>query len=611
MPVSDVPDFVFEKNIAVPTRDGSFVAADVIRAPGEKRCPAIVTMTPYGKDVYWLERYPDHGFDVSRYAVWETPDPGWWVPRGYACVRADSRGIANSPGTLDPLSRTDTEDYYDLIEWVAEQPWCNGKIGLLGISFYAIVQWKVAALKPPHLAAIVPWEGANDLYRDWIYHGGIYGNGFIDFWWQLHFIDQPLVNGPVVDWREEFARRPFYDGWYRERSAELEQIEVPLLSAGNWGAFHLHLRGNVEGFVQASSRHKRLLMMTGSHIDPFYTEWGKAEQLRFLDHWLKGEDNGAQDDPPLRLAIRYGSEIEWRDEYEWPLARTRWTKLYLDASARSLQWDAPEQPGVTIYTAPESYVVFETDPVAEQTEITGPVLLRLWVSASAEDMDVFVALRDFGPDGQERPGIGPRGGAVPMAVGWLRASHRELDPERSLPYRPYHKHDAELPLPAEPVALDVEVWPTCFVLERGHTLRLEIRANDEHMIALRHNHEQDRARERFAGENRIHTGPEHESYLLLPVIPYDPARPGTGARIKSAPTRREAAAGQGGRVHTILSGGVWAVELEGYGEISRHPTRDEAIVAGRERARRSRADHVIHAEDGSVEEVDSPPDESA
>ena len=395
--------------------------------------------------------------------------------------------------------------------------------------------------------------------------------------------------------------------WYRERSAELEQIEAPLLSAGNWGAFHLHLRGNIEGFVNAASPHKRLLMMTGSHIDPFYTEWGKAEQLRFLDHWLRGEDNGAQDDPPLRLAIRYGSEIEWRDEYEWPLARTRWTKLFLDARARSLVWDAPVSGGLVAYPAPESYVSFETEPFEEQMEITGPVVARVWVSADAEDMDVFVALRDIGPDGEEVPGVGPRGGAVPMAVGWLRASHRELDVERSLPHRPFHRHERALPLPAEPVALDIEVWPTCFVLEPGHQLRLELRSNDEHMIALRHHHPHDRARERFAGENRIHTGPGQESYLQLPVIPRDLARrPGSGERIPSVPTRREAEAGQGGRVHTVLSGGVWAVELEGYGEISRHPTREEAIVAGRERARRSRTDHVIHALDGSVEEIRSP-----
>ena len=252
MTASDQPQLVIDTDVMIPTRDGSAVCADFIQPPGPSRSPAIVCMSPYGKDVSWLDAYPDHHLDISPYTVWETPDPAWWVPRGYAIVRVDSRGIGKSPGTLDPLSAKDTEDYYDAIEYVASQPWCTGKVGLLGISFYAITQWKVAALQPPHLAAIIPWEGANDLYREWARQGGIYANGFVDFWWQLHFIDQPMLTGPAVDWREEFQRHELDDEWFRERRAELEAITVPVLSAGNWGAFHMHLRGNVEGFAQIS-----------------------------------------------------------------------------------------------------------------------------------------------------------------------------------------------------------------------------------------------------------------------------------------------------------------------------------------------------------------------
>jgi predicted acyl esterase len=591
---------VEEKNVYVTTRDGSPICVDVFRPEGDGPHPTIVTMSPYGKDVYWLNRYPDHGFDISPWAVWETPDPGWWVPRGYAIVRIDSRGIGNSLGTLDPLGDKDTEDYYDVIEWAGTQSWSNGKIGLLGISFYAIVQWKVAALRPPHLAAIIPWEGANDLYREWAYQGGIYANGFVDFWWQLHYIDQPLVNGPVVDWREQFLNRPLLDEWYHERSAQLDRIDVPLLSAGNWGAFHLHLRGNVEGFNNVSSKNKRLVMMTGSHIDPFYTEWGKAEQLRFLDKWIKGEDNGSETDAPVRLAIRHGEEIEWRNEYEWPLARTQWRRLYLDAGEGSLSWIAPNQNTSTSYYAPQGLVTLAAATTTEELEITGPVRLHLWISSSAPGTDLFVALRQFDEHGTELAGIGPRGGPVPMSVGWLRASHRELDERRSLEWRPWHTHTNEQPLVAgEPTLVDIEIWPTCMVLAPGHQLRLEIRGNDEHMNPLSHNYPGATP----SGEVTILTGPGHDSYLLLPVIPHDGDRPGDGLRLASVPERVGTVDDQRGRVHTILSDGHWTVELEGYGEISRYPSLEEAIAAGRERARRSHTDHVIHDESGDIAEV--------
>jgi hypothetical protein len=462
------------------------------------------------------------------------------------------------------------------------------------------VQWKVAALRPPHLAAIIPWEGANDLYREWAYQGGILANGFLDFWWQSHWIDQPMLNGDIVDWREEFARRPDIDEWYEERSARLDQINVPLLSAGNWGAFHLHLRGNIEGFSQAMSPHKRLVMMTGSHIDPFYTEWGKAEQLRFLDRWVKGVDNGADIDPPVRLAIRHGETVDWRNEHEWPLARTNWRRLFLDAASRRLSWDSPSHDGELGYDAPHGTISLSTDTFPEEVEITGPVALHVWLSANVDDTDLFIALHQFDERGVELSGIGPRGGPVPMAVGWLKASHRELDEKRSFESRPWHTHVDPSPLEhGQPTLVSIEIWPTSMVLAPGHRLVLEIRGNDEHMNPLSHN---------FPGSCpegtiTILTGPDHESYLVVPVIPVDDERSGDENPTLSAPHRSDTADDDRGRVHTILVNGHWTVELEGYGEIIRLSSFDEAVIAGRERAMRSRTDHVVHDETGEIVET--------
>jgi hypothetical protein len=242
----------------------------------------------------------------------------------------------------------------------------------------------------------------------------------------------------------------------------------------------------------------------------------------------------------------------------------------------------------------------DAEATPDEVEITGPVRLHLWISSSAPDTDLFVALRQFDEHGTELAGIGPRGGPVPMSVGWLRASHRELDERRSLAWRPWHTHTNARPLVSgEPTLVDIEIWPTCMVLAPGHQLRLEIRGNDEHMNPLSHNYPNGFA----SGVVTILTGPDHDSYLLLPVIPRDDDRPGDGPRIASVPERSATADDQRGRVHTILADGHWTVELEGYGEISRHPSLEEAIIAGRERARRSHTDHVIHEENGDVAEV--------
>lgn len=591
-----------ERDVFVEARDGARICVDVLRPDTDEPVPVIVCMSPYGKDAKWLDSYPDHGIEISEWAVWETPDPGFWAPHGYAIVRADSRGIGKSEGRFDPASRTDTNDYYDVIEWAASQPWSTGRVGLLGISWYSIVQWKVAAEHPPHLAAIVPWEGANDLYREKSHQGGIFANGFLDFWWQMHWVDQDLLNtDDVVDWRVEQLARPLDDEWYRERSTELEKVEVPVLSVGNWGALHLHLRGNVEGFQRVASRHKRLMMIAGSHVDPFYTEWGKAAQLRFLDRWVKGIENGAENDPPVRLAIRHGEEIEWRDEQEWPLARTRYTPYHLDANTGSLSAEAPAAAGAVGYEAPHGGTVFTTPPMTEETEITGPVVLTLWLESSAPDADVFVQLHHLGADGVEREGIGPRGGPIPMALGWLRASHRELDPERSRPERPWHKHESELPLtPGEPVRLDIEVWPTSITLAPGDRLELEVRADDGVVTGLVHDSPVDRAPERFAGTNTIHTGGAMPSRLVLPIVPFDPSRPSEGERIASPPHRFASSVEEGNGVHVLFADGRWTVELDGYGQITRHDTRDIAIDSGRTRARRARAWLAVHDEDGAV-----------
>ncbi|KAB1139652.1 CocE/NonD family hydrolase [Streptomyces luteolifulvus] len=537
MPTAPSP-FTLDKDIAVPVRDGTVLRADVFRPSSPGRYPVIMTHGPYGKDIHFED------FNAGAYSIidehgpymnWETVNPEWWVPQGYVVIRVDQRGTGHSPGRMALIGRQEWEDHYDAIEWAGVQTWSNGNVGLLGISYYAIGQWHVAAMQPPHLSAIVPWEGAVDIYRDWSHHGGILSNGFADDWWPRQITgnqsalppgaDNPgkAVDGNA-DLLQEFRDHSLFDAYYADRQADLTRIRVPVLSAGNWTSYALHLRGNIEGFMGAGTQHKWLEIHDGNHFTPFYTEEGRLYQKRFLDCWLKGDQRAWHDEPPVKLFIRdsHGGG-QFRAESAWPLERTQWTTFYLDAHSGRLDTQSPEQPGSVSYPAPEGSATFLTAPFKEDVEVTGPSALHVWVAADAEDMDLFVTLINIDANGKEvtfedASGIGNRG---PVVKGWLRVSHRALDEARSLPYRPFHAHtERELLEPNEPVLASVEIMPTSMVFAEGHRLGVVIQAADRNdPTRFLHNDPQDRAETLFRGTNTVHTGGDMDSYLLLPVIP--------------------------------------------------------------------------------------------
>ncbi len=537
-----------ERDVDVPMRDGARLKADVIRPDDAGKFPAILNLGPYQKDKVWV---PPDTLEEKPNALmnWETVNPEWWVPKGYACVRVDGRGSGKSPGQCEPWSLQEAIDFYDAIEWAAAQPWCNGKIGLSGISYYAINQWFVANLQPPSLHAIIPWEGFADIYRDALFHGGIL-SVFMTNWFTAHLMHHMVgrasrqqPDGWQVNTLHLWLRNNLDSGALAGAQAQWDRITVPMFTVGNWTGMALHLRGNTEAFMRAASKHKKLRIHTGSHVHPFYTEEGRRDQLRFLDHWLKGIDNGVMDEPPVKLAIRKGrDEIEWRDEHEWPLARTRWTKFYFDLSkadgAGGLVPANPRAAGSRTYAAtslgtmgstsaassqvmgggikPGMGAALETPPLPEDVEVTGPLMANIWVSSSTEDMDLFLTLRNFDPQGNEVLETGQQGTPVPVAKGWLRVSHRELDPKLTLPYRPYHAHRRRLYLaPGEIVEVQVEIWPTSMVFKKGHRIRLDVQPRDgAGSQSYMHYHA-----DYNTGTNTIYAGGDKPSYLLLPVIP--------------------------------------------------------------------------------------------
>jgi predicted acyl esterase len=564
-----------DSDTPITMEDGVVLRADVFRPAGEGKYPVILSYGPYAKGLSFQEGYKGNWARLikaapevlrgssNKYQNWELVDPEKWVPDGYACMRIDSRGAGRSPGHLDVWSPRETQDLYQCIEWAGTQRWSSGKVGINGISYYAMNQWQVAALKPPHLAALCIWEGASDYYRELCRHGGILCD-FLSSWYprQVASVQHGVgsrgaksavtgewVAGPPTlsaaelgknraDVPGEARRRRLLDDYYAARTAEFEKIEAPLLSAANWGGMGLHPRGNFEGFLRAGSKQKWLEVHGDTHFTHFYSSYGETLQKRFFGHFLKGEDTGWDRQPRVSLNVRHpGERFVLRAEREWPLARTQWTKYFLNPHALALETDAPAGAAALSYDTMGDGITFRTPPLTRDIEITGPVAAKLWVSSETTDADLFLVLRVFDPAGNEVVFVGSNDPRVPVGLGWLRASHRKLDPRRSLPYRPWHAHDEEWPLtPGEPVELDVEIWPSSIVVPSGHRIALTVRGRDyeydgtdaglanapypmKGVGPFIHANPDDRSADIFACRNTLHFGADKAPYLLLPVIP--------------------------------------------------------------------------------------------
>ncbi len=555
--------------------DGVVLRADVFRPVGDGKYPVILSYGPYAKGLSFQEGYQSNWARLieaapevlegssNKYQNWELVDPEKWVPDGYICLRIDSRGAGRSPGFLDVWSPRETMDLYQCVEWAGLQPWSNGKVGINGISYYAMNQWTVGALRPPHLAALCIWEGSSDYYRELAHHGGILSD-FLNSWHPRQVgsvqhgvgtrgaksvVTGELVAGPdtlpeselakrCADLPGEAKRRKLIDDYYASRTGDFAQIEAPLLSAGNWGGMGLHTRGNFEGYLRAGSKQKWLEVHGDTHFTHFYSTYGEALQRRFFGHFLKGENTDWDRMPPVSLNIRHPDEkFVLRAENEWPLARTQWTKYFLQPDGLGLSPRASGTTATLDYDTTGDGLTFSTPPMTKAAEITGPVAAKLWVSSQTSNADLILVLRVYDPSGKEVTFIGSNDPRVPVGLGWLRASHRKLDPQKSLPYRPWHTHDEEWPLqPGEPVELDIEILPTSIVVPQGYRLALTVRGKDYEVDGrdirppnapypmkgigpFRHIDPDDRPAKIFATRNALHFAAGREPYLLLPIIP--------------------------------------------------------------------------------------------
>jgi predicted acyl esterase len=529
---------IFEKDVPVAVRDGTVLYVNVFRPPVEGRYPVVVSFDPYGKDsIHMASGMPAGGpytlgqYNASPFAAWEAPDPGFWVPNDYVVVKAAARGTSGSKGKISPLSQMETEDFFDVIEWCGTQAWSSGGVVANGVSYLAMTQWRVGQLNPPHLKAMIPWEGISDLYREWAFRGGIPETSFCPF------LDSLLKKSWPDSEVEELAlarqSHPFLDTYWEGRHGNLADIRVPILVCASWSTHGLHNRGTIEGFRQASSAHKWLEIHGRKEWETYFHREALERQLRFCDYFLKGIDNDWLATPRVRYELRerfYDGHTKFADA--WPLPNTRYVPFYLDVPNRALVRPRPPQAHAFIYDSAKANTaqgsaVF-TLRFAEDTELTGYMKLRLWVAAEeGDDMDLFVGVKKFDRRGRELhfPDFNHiEHGRV--ARGWLRVSHRELDEARSSPHQPWLKHRRALKLaPGEIVPVDIEIWPSSTLFRKDETLEVTVQGGDfshtrSNPLPLKHG----RISTGFAdtvnrGRHAIHAGGQYNSHLLVPVIP--------------------------------------------------------------------------------------------
>ncbi len=575
--VSEIRDGMrIDWDVPITMDDGNVLRADVYRPVKDGKYPVLMSHGCYGKWLHFEDGYetcwklmcanhPDVPTgSTNKYQAWEVCDPEKWVPDGYAVVRVDSRGSGRSPGYIEHFSPRETKDFATCIEWAGQQPWSSGKVGLTGISYYAVNQWQVAALAPKHLAALCIWEGFNDFYREMTHNGGILctmGPNWYDMQSKTvqhglgargrkSRMNGDLVSGPQTLTAEELAANrydlgktyldhEFDDEYWQAMTPDLTKVKVPLLSAANWGGQPLHTRGNFEGFVNAGAKEKWLEVHGVEHWSHYYTDYGLKIQKRFFGHFLKGEKTGWDEQPKVTLNIRHpGETFVERAENEWPLARTKWTRMFLEPTKKFLSAEVSGVKGEVSFKALGDGVTFLTEPSEQDMELTGPMAAKLHISSSTKDADFFLVVRIFDPNMKEITFKGALDPHTPIAQGWLRASHRKLDKKKTLPYRPYHTHDQkQLLKPGEVVELDIEIVPSCIAVPAGYRIGLTVRGRDYVFTGdsggrlsnmkneftgvgpFLHDDPRDRPAKIFGGITTIHFGLGKENYLLLPVIP--------------------------------------------------------------------------------------------
>ncbi len=533
-------DIIFEKDVPVILRDRVKIYVDVFRPAGSEQVPVIIAWSPYGKSGGTAPRttnlYNMLGMDngmLSGLAKFEGPDPAYWCAQGYAICNPDARGIAHSDGDIAMIGTQEGRDGYDLIEWLAAQDWCNGKVGMSGTSYLAFSQWFIAAEQPPHLAAINPNEGLSDAYRDLSMRGGMP---------DLNFTKRLQVNHVSVganqreDVYEEALRYPLADHpVWEDKTVRFDRITAPAYVVASYSNT-LHTQGTFRAWRRMASAEKWLRIHNSQEWPDYYDDANTEDRRRFFDYYLRGEANGWENTPRVRYALHdfEGSDRLNLPADEFPPKEVGYSKYYLDGRFRNLVLDAPLQETKVVYDT-EGEMPFASFAVRfdKETVLVGYPKVHLWVEAEgADDMDVFILVQKLDKYGNQLsqfvvPNQGAmmqdlteRGGSVLRykgSNGRLRVSARHLDEELSTDVIPAHSFDRiEKLQPGEIAEVEIDLFPIGMVLYPGEQLRLVISARNDLGAIMP-------GTPGYVPENKgkhvIHTGGMYASYLQLPVKP--------------------------------------------------------------------------------------------
>jgi predicted acyl esterase len=454
-------------------------------------------------------------FQISDQTSWEAPDPAWWAKEGYAVINLDTRGGGHSEGRGDLLSDEEAEDIAEVIAWAAAQPWSTGRVGMLGVSYLALSQYKVAALNPPALRAICPWEGFTDAYRDFFTPGGVVENGFSRVWLFLTGRMARLK----TDLATERKNHPLRDAWWDPLTPDLTKITVPILECTSFSDGNLHSGGSMRAFQRVGSVNRHAYAHRGPKWATFYGEEALQHQLAFFDRYLDN-DQDASPLPPMRLEIRDRLDhvVEVRDEQEWPLARTDWRQLHLAGNGELTETEADK--GSVTFDLKHNAAAFEYR-FQEDTELSGPMTLRLHVATTgAKDPGLFV-------------GVEKRSGGLPVpfegsygyqrdhvAQGRLRLALRELDPALGTPHQPEFTFQTLQPIGTnEEVDVVIPLSSSATLFHAGESLRLSIAGRYLQPRNPLFGHFPTHYQPSTSGKATISWGPEKPSTLEIPVVP--------------------------------------------------------------------------------------------
>jgi len=552
-------DIIHERNVAIPVRAGFTIDCDILRPDSAEKFPAILCLFPFHKEDQITSIMPVavNPRLVSR----EGGDYHFYVRRGYAQIFANVRGTGLSGGLFDHLGDGTIEDIYDVIEWLAKQPWCDGQVATFGTSYFAMTAKRVAELKPPSLKTIFAPFGVTDQYRHAIYHGGIFAFVFHQFWLKslsnlrvrkeyrnqigekafneqiekalqdseinihpelVHVLKNPDEDGNMLI--VEYILNYLDTELYKEKAVRFNvDVDIPGYFGGCWAMHSLHLPGDFQSFEHWKGP-KKLTIGPPYYLDrPVYQY--HYESLRWFDHWLKGINTGIMDEPPIHLFIQ--NTGEWKGAYEWPLPETMWTEFYLHKDGLLSEHEIfPDETASTFKDTPEDHdsLTFVTPPMVENTEVCGPMVFNLYASTTDTEVLWFVNFLEIDPSGNERV----------LTRGWLRGSQRRIDPEKSRPWQPYHPHDRREPLtPGEVYEFNIEIIPTGVLLKAGWRFAVLIKAadKDDKATDFLDNHGLGHLWRETPAEITVYHNDRYPSHLLVPIT-------------------------KGNRIGTFMSGGV-------------------------------------------------------